>query len=224
MAEPFSIEQFRQQMRGQSAQSEPQMPVQQQIPAQPQPQVQPYAAPQQQLAPQHQMAPQYRAAPPPHIQLQQQGQPQAWAPQSRAMPAQQMMQPQSGVPQMPQAPVFAPPQGAMAEELSDRIAPKKSRFALKRPKKAKVPKINEAELTDVGGAATRKLPILPFLLGMVSGVILALVGVVALENLASKKVDQKFEAVAATVAEAAPLSETPQTGIETNDVQSESNE
>jgi len=234
MAEPFNVEKFREQMRGQVPNAPQQVPAQMQAsPASgmPPPMPHSYQAPrppqqmpsQPQYAPQQMMPPvlQQRAAQPqPSAQNYNPpagGQPQAWAPQSQAMPAPQMMQPQAGMAQMPQVPVFTPPPVGTAQEVMEEIKPKKSRFSLKRPRKEKLPKV---KIEKPDGVSASKSSVRPFLLGLVSGVALSLIGSVFLGTIMTKKTDQKFESVAAATAEVEPVNEAPQAAIELTDVQS----
>ena len=137
MAEPFNIEQYRQQVRGETPQAEPQIQAQQPRPQQqvmspPQPQLDPqphaaaYQQPQQPMAPQQQPAPQQLApqqvpansiAPqaytaPPHPQPAQVQTPHVQVPQvqPRQMPPHMVQQSAHMQPvhQMPHAPAFAP--------------------------------------------------------------------------------------------------------------------
>jgi len=187
MTEPFNIEKFRQQMRGQAParpQVQPQ-PVPQQMPPHiaPPPMPQHYAAQQQ---------PQPQAIAQPYGQPVG-GQPQVWPQQGQPMPAPQMMQPQAGVPPMQQAPVFAPPPSAMAQEMMEETTSKKSRFSLKRSKKEKAPKVKKVK-KDKGGEAheTKRSPAMIFMLGMATGMACLFAGNMVMSSVFAKEPAQNL--------------------------------
>lgn len=180
MAEPFNIEQFRQQMRSQgnvAPQAQPQ-PVPQQMP----PQIAPPPMPQK-----------YYAAQPQPMAQPAGGQPQAWPQQGQMMPAPQIMQPQAGMPQMPQAPVFAPPPNAVAQEVMEEASSKKSRFSLKRSKKEKTPKAKKVRKDQIGETnKTKSSPATIFMLGMTTGMACFFVGNMVMSSVFAPKPAQNL--------------------------------
>ena len=181
MTEPFNVEKFRQQMRGQvpvapqavSAQMQaapaaiPQaVPAHMQgVPAvMPQAVPQPYPAPQMQgqMATQHApqpMVPQPMAPPmpqnpgfQPQLQAQPYSPPAAGQPQAWVPQGQAMQAPQG--PQMMQPPVYATPPAAVDALPLDEAASKKPRFSLKRLKKVKAPKIEKTPTLQPAKAQT----------------------------------------------------------------------
>jgi len=154
MAEPFNVEQFRQQMSGQTPQMQSQMQGQPPIQAQPRP-YQPQQAVQR---PAHQVA---QPMAQPHAPAQYSGQPQA----------QQIQQSQ-----MPPPYFTSPPSGEVAEAVEEKS--KKSRFSLKR--KPKAPKV-EPDASDI--PASKKPPHTIFIFGMVAGMALFLLGNIAMSAL-----------------------------------------
>jgi len=232
MAEPFNIEKFRQQMRGQIPDVPQPVPVQMQgapvngVMPPPMPQSFQSGQVPQHMPPQPQYAPQQMIPPiPPSHSVQAQphaqnynpsigGQPQAWVPQGQSMPAPQMMPP----------PGFAPPPAAMAPAEAEVTPLKKPRFSLKRIKKVKVPELKEGKLDKASGLSIPKSSLMPFLLGLGSGVVLSLIGIVSLGSIMTKKTNQKFESIAAAVTKVESLPDSPLAKIETNNIQSQPKE
>jgi len=206
MAEPFNIEKFRQQMRGQTPDVPQPVPVQMQgtpvngVMPPPMPQsFQPGQVPPQ-MPPQPQYTPQQMVPPiPPSHSVQAQphaqnynppigGQPQAWVPQGQSMPAPQMMPP----------PGFAPPPAVMAPAEDEVTSLKKPRFSLKRIKKEKAPKINRVKKEKIAEEHTTKTsPAMIFMFGLTCGIVSFLVGSMVMSNVFADKSSRNIQDIQA---------------------------
>ena len=213
MTEPFNVDKFRQQMRGQAPVAPQAVSAQMQaapaaipqaVPAHmqgvpavmPQAVPQPYPAPQMQgqMAAQHApqpMVPQPMAPPmPQNPGFQPQPQAQPYSPPAAG-------QPQAWVPQgqTMQPPVYATPPAAVDAPPLDEATSKKPRFSLKRLKKIKTPKIKkaakaqtaEAEIDSPEVHSTKTSPAMIFMFGMATGIVCFLVGNMIMSNLFASK-------------------------------------
>ncbi len=212
MAEPFNIEKFRQQRRAQSA--EMQQPTEKEKRATLGASMVPLPMPQL-----FQAGPQSSSAAPQQM-------PGPMAPNVFAQPQPAMYRqipPSSGFPQnfagqhVPEMPPAHQTQPAMLEAPQEPIVEherqsktKRSRFSFRRPKKVVTRKLKEVNEDQIGGVVKPTRLVLPFLLGLVSGVVLSVVGLTILSSVMTKKIDQKFEAVAAVISETEPPVGTPE--------------
>lgn len=210
MAEPFNVEQFRQQMSGQGVPPTPQQGQAAPAAVMPPPAPQAYQPSQMQPRPyqpqpqqmQTQMPPQMSQqayAPQGHIPMQ--GQPQPWAQNAQGgqmapayAPPPQHQQPQFTTPQ------FTPPPSHMTElEMQDEAPAKTSRFSLKRAKKekpAKAPKVKKVKAAKEAGEETvhktKTSPAIIFMFGMATGIVAFLVGNMVMSGLLDDKTAQSF--------------------------------
>ena len=235
MAEPFNVEQFRQQqqMAGQVPQAQPQvMPAQASPqPYQPAPMQQSYAQPAQmehmqtQPSP-YQVQPQPNTQPipqqyvPPHYQGHtqpapaQQMPPQTWSPQVQETQHPHMMQPQTPVHHMPPPPVFAPPPSAQSAVEEVEAPFKKSRFSFKRGSKVKTPKVKKNKAGKADKVATadaqKTSPAMTFMFGMATGIVCFLLGNMAMSSLLSDNTAQDFKDIQNQNAQAQQLQMPPE--------------
>ena len=186
MSEPFNIENFRQQMRGQAPSPSQPAPVQMQqapapmpAPAQMQQAPAPMPVPAQQqfqppqssmpeMVPQHAPQPMQppmpqnpamvpQSQPYPQSQPQSYGQAVGGAPQAWAPQGQPQAQPMQMQHMMPPPAAFMPPI-AQSQAQPVETPSKKSRFNLKRLKKEKAPKIKKVKAQDMPEGNVRKTP------------------------------------------------------------------